>query len=262
MTPGGRRPSRSGPPAGAQPPEGAGIVVAHSGQNREMDALTLALHERLLLIALDDDKGRSRSQFADTGLAGAVMLDLVRAGAISVVDDKVVPGEHSPAAGVLTEAAGAIGEELKPRSVRWWVDHLPRRLKPFQRRLATRLLDSGVLAEEHHKVLGIISTTRLPERDHQPEAQVRERLRAVLLDERPPDEDDAILAGFVNALDLVGLVVGEKLRTKEAKRRAKELGQASEFNVAVGEAIRAAQAAVMAAIIASTVASTAGASGG
>jgi len=45
------------------------------------------LHEKLLLIALDDEKGKSRSSFADTGLAGAVLLDLVRIGAVSVVDE-------------------------------------------------------------------------------------------------------------------------------------------------------------------------------
>jgi len=131
----------------------------------------------------------------------------------------VVPGVSTPVAGVLADAARAIGEEDKARSVRWWVDHLPRRLKPFQKRLAARLIDDGVLAEEHHKLLGLIPTTRLPERDHQPEAEVREQLKSVLLDERPPDEADAILAGFVGVIDLVaGLCASSDPRPRRRRR--------------------------------------------
>lgn len=110
-------------------------------------------------------------------------------------------------------------------------------------------------------MLGLIPTTRLPEQDHRPEAEIRDRLWSVLLDERQPDEDDAILAGFVGTLDFVGVVVDDQTRTKEAKKRAKELAKGSELGVAVGESVRAAQAVVMAAVVASTVASIVSAGG-
>ncbi len=69
------------------------------------------------------------------------------------------------------------------------------------------------------------------------------------------DEDDAILAGFLDVLGLIGVVV-EKGRAKEATARARELGEANSVNVAVRQAVKAAQDAVMAAVIASTVAAT------
>ncbi len=156
---------------------------------------------------------------------------------------------------MLGDAAKAVADELKPQGPRWWVDHLPGRMKPFLRRLAGRLIENGVLTQDQHKVLGMFATTRLPERDHAPEAEVRERLRAVLVGDIQPDTQDAILAGLLAALNLVGAVVDSDQR-KQAHRRAQELGHGNEMGDAVGQAIKAAQDAVMAATIASTVAAS------
>lgn len=217
---------------------------------------TLLLHERLLLLVLDDEKGTNRTAYADPGLAGAVLLDLVRLGTVDLDDDQVIVSAGAAApAGVLADSTAAIRDEAKRRDARWWVDHLPGRLKPFLPRLADRLVQTGVLTEEQHKVLGLFPTTRLPERDHRPEAEVRDRLRSVLLGDRAADEEDAILAGLAGALDLLGVVV-DKSQRKDAARRAKELSEGNEFNQAVGEAIRAAQAAVTAAVIAASTAAT------
>jgi hypothetical protein len=220
----------------------------------------LMLHERLLLLVLDDDKGKNRVGFADKALAGSLLFELLRGGAIELVDDRVraadaAPTDATPTDTILRDAVAEIAEESKPRDVRWWVDHLPSRLEPFLPRLAARLVESGVLSQEQHKVLGIFPQTRLPERDHAPEAQVRERLRAVLLGEVEAGADDAELAGMVAALGMVGGLVGRD-RRKEAERRAKELSESAELGEAVGKAVKAAQDAVMAAVIAATVAAS------
>jgi len=224
-----------------------------------MDSTTLPLHERLLLLVLDGQKGTSRSQHAATGLAGAVLLDLVRLGSVAITDQRVTASSGVVAPpGVLTEATALIAGEPKSRTPRWWVDHLPGRMKPFLPRLSGRLVECGVLTLEHHKVLGVFSTTRMPERDRAPEEELHDRLRAVLVGERDPDEADSILAGLVAALDLIGTVVAKDQR-KDAARRAKELAKGNELGDTVGQAIKAAQDAVMVAIIASTVASSAAA---
>jgi hypothetical protein len=221
--------------------------------------MTLMLHERLLLLVLDDDKGKNQAGFADKALAGSLLFELLRAGAIELTDNRVRPTGVAPTDAVLRHAVAAVAGESKPRDVRWWVDHLPSRLQPFLPRVAARLVDTGVLAREQHKVLGIFPTTRLPERDHAPEAQLRERLRAVLLGEVEADADDAELVAMVDALGMVGSIVGRDAR-KEAERRAKALAESAELGEAVEKAVKAAQDAVMAAVIASTVAATVAAS--
>jgi len=184
-------------------------------------AVTVLLHERLLLLALDDEKGKNRVDFADKALAGAVFFELLRSGAVELVDDRIRVGQGAaPTEGVLHDAVATVAGESKPRDVRWWVDHLPSRLDPFLPRLAASLVESGVLSQEQHKVLGIFPQTRLPERDHAPEAQVRARLRAVLPGEVEADADDAELVAMVAALGMIGgLVGGERRKEQSAGRR-------------------------------------------
>ena len=219
----------------------------------------LMLHERLLLLVLDDDKGKCEVGFADKALAGSLLFELLRGGAIEIVDGQVRASDATPTDAILCAAVAEIAGDAKPRDARWWVDNLPRRISPFLPRLAARLVDSGVLSQEQHKVLGLFPTTWLPERDHAPEAQVRDRLRAVLLAEVDADADDAELAAMVSALGMVGSIVGRDFR-KEAERRAKSLAESAELGGAVGAAVKAAQDAVMAAVIASTVAASVAAS--
>lgn len=218
--------------------------------------MSILLHEQLLLIALDDEKGTIGRPYVDIALAGAVLVDLLRGGRIATVDSEVRAVPHAATVGgVLDDAAAVIAGEPRVHDLRWWVKGLRGRLKPFVPRLAARLVQDGVLAAEQHKVLGLFPSTRLPERDHASEAEVDERLRQTLLGESPPDEDSAVLAGLVGAANLVGSVVEDRTRRKEAERRAEELGRGLGVGTAVEEAIAAARAEVMAAVIASTVSS-------
>lgn len=129
-------------------------------------------------------------------------------------------------------------------------------MKPFVSRLAARLVQAGVLTEHQHKVLGLFRSSRWPEADHGPEAEVRQRLRSVLVDDCQAQSNDAILAGLVAAVGLIDTVV-DKGQRKQAKRRADELGKDNELGDAVRQAIRASQDAVTAATVAATTAATA-----
>jgi hypothetical protein len=222
-----------------------------------MDNVTLLLHERLLLLVLDDQKGTSQSPHADPALAGALLLDVLHTGAVELIDGQLsLTAAATAPEGVLSKVAATIAEEPQPRSPRWWVDHLPGRLKPFLPRLADRLVQAGVLTEQQHKLLGLFSAApRFPERDHAPEAEVAERLRAVLVGERSPETDDAVLAGLAGAVGLVEAVVGKDDR-QQARRRAEELGKDNELGAAVRQAIKATQEAIIAASVAATTAAT------
>lgn len=217
-----------------------------------------AVHEQLLLPALDDEKGTVRGTYTELALAGAVLVDLLSAGAIEADGDRVraAPGGAAPS-GVLADAREAIAAEHRERDLRWWVAHLPGRMKPFVPRLAARLIGAGVLAEERHTVLGLFSRTRMPERDHAAEAQIVHRLRTVLLGAPPSGLDEAVLAALVGASDLIDVVVDKPDRDR-ARRRAEELGEGDQVGAAVRAAIKAARDAMTAAMIAATVATTAG----
>jgi hypothetical protein len=217
----------------------------------------LILAEQTLLIALDDEKGRDTTPLgSDAGLAGALLLDLAglqlvdsdAGGKIAALDGKQ-PGHE-----LLRDVHTTIASSSKPRDAKGWVERLPRELGPLRQRVARGLVQRGILSEEHSKSLGILSVTRFPTVDPAPERELRERLRDVLLAEREPTEEEALLVGLLEPLGLIDSIVPTD-RRRDARKRAKAVAEQGLTGTAVRDAIRAVQAAVIAAIAASTVVS-------
>jgi hypothetical protein len=207
----------------------------------------MILAEQLLLLFLDDAKGTERASWGgDPGLAGALLLDLTRLRALDEEDGKLVavaggPLEHA----VLAAAHAALAEDDKRRDAGGWVGRLPTALKPLRERIAAGLVERGVLSEERRKVLGLFNTTRFPEADPEPERELRERLRAVLLSERQPTPEDAQLIALLDHYDMVG-GLAPKDRRKDAVRRAKEVAESGAATDAVNAALQGIQAAILA----------------
>ncbi len=121
-------------------------------------------------------------------------------------------------------------------------------------RLARGLVQRGILSEEHSKTLGILPTIRFPTVNPEPERDLRERLRDVLLADREPTEEEALLVGLLEPLGLIDSIVPKDQRN-DARKHAKAVAEQGLTGTAVRDAIRAVQAAVIAAIAASTVVS-------
>jgi hypothetical protein len=225
-----------------------------------MTSPDLLLAEELLLLALDDEKGNDKTMSTDTGLAGALLLELAAGGWVEDAGGKLVasatPPAGAPPAEVLVEALAVIEASDKPRDAGHWVRKLPGELKPIKARVAARLVERGVLSEHRHKILGLIGVDRWPEADPAPELTLRERLRAELTGATEISERTALLAPLLRALDLLKSVVAKDER-KAAGKRAKELADdPAHVGSAVQATVDATRAVVMAAVIASTAATT------
>ena len=172
------------------------------------------------------------------------------------------PAERSPLSPasppgheLLRDVYATIASSVKRRDAKGWVERFPRELGPLRKRVARGLVQRGILSEEHSKMLGVLlTTTRFPTLDPAPERGLRERLQGVLLADREPTEEEALLVGLLEPLGLIDAIV-PKDRRKDARRRAKAVAEQRLTGTAVRDAIRAVQAAVIAAIAASTVVS-------
>ena len=116
-----------------------------------------------------------------------------------------------------------------------------------------------MLSEERRKFLGIFKTTRFPEANPGPERELRERLRAILVGERQPTPEDAMLIALLRPYDMPERLV-PKDRRKDAKRRAEEVADGGVAAAAVKDALQQIQGAILAsvAISAATVTVTSG----
>jgi len=183
---------------------------------RSVAGMELTLAEELLLLALHDEKGSTGFTQTHPGMAGALLVDLGRLGALRPEGKELAAVTGSgPEHPVLARAHAVISASPKHRSAKSWVSRLPGELKPLTGTVAAPLVERGVLTEQCSKFLGLFPSTRFPKADPGPERLLRSRLRAVLLGDREPAERDALLLGLLVPLDLVGGLVR---RTSAARR--------------------------------------------
>lgn len=219
--------------------------------------MDLLLAEQLLLLALDDVRGRDSTPWAgEAGLAAALLLDLGRRDLLQMADDDelvVLTDAEAPEHPLLRDVHLAILSSPKCRSAQKWVERLPRDLKPLRVRLAEVLVERGVLSEQRSHLLGILPRTRFPTADPVPEDDVRRRLVEVLVGGRTPTQDEALLIGLVEPVGLVDRVVPRRSRS-DARRRAKTIGEQGVAGTALPDAVRQLQAACYSAAVVSVIA--------
>ena len=219
----------------------------------------------VVLILLDDETGRlAETTNLDTLLGGALLTELALAGTVEVGEKegllrrrKVRAAEPTPPLSdpALRRALATVME--KDRTAE---ELVPRLGKKVRDDLLGRLSDRGLVRREESKVLGVFSRTRWPAVDDAHERELRRLLRSALVGGADPDDRTAALIALLHAVDRAHKSVElDGVRSREVKKRAKEIAQGEWAAAAVRDAVQASQAAVMAAVM---VATTAGATAG
>jgi hypothetical protein len=222
----------------------------------------LLVAEEIFLLVTNNERGTSSGVLGvDQGIAGALLFELAMAGRLGYEGNKFVLGETASADHpLLHEVLERVRAEEKPRSAKWWVQRLPRQLKPLRVKVGQNLVERGVVSEKRRRVLGLFSMTRFPVYDPAPELSLRERLRQVLLAERDPEARDAFIVAVIRAQRRIGTLVPKDAR-KQAENRAKQITEGDLLGKAVGDSIKEIQAAIIAGTMAATIAATSAGSG-
>jgi hypothetical protein len=223
----------------------------------------LLISEEMLLLALDNEKGGASWLDGWAALSGGVLVDALLSGAVVLDDERLRPGATEPTHPLLRRVREAVQAEPEPRTPTEWVQRLHGDITPFLQLVAQRLVETGVLTEERHKILGLIPTTRFPEADPTAERQLRARLRSVLVDGAEPDEHDRLLIALVQPAGLLATATEDDDREvrRAARKRGADLAEQTthEPTAAVTGAMdaRAVVAAVLATVAATTAATSA-----
>lgn len=223
------------------------------------------LAEELLLLAFDDVKGTvlGEAQIAlDFGLAGALLMELTLHDALHMDGKKLSIAQTSPLDQPLLNDASALIDAKPGKHARYWVQQLPRDLKPLRQRLLDGLVERGVLQHREQRILFIFHRQIFPELDHQVESDARQRFDAVLLQGNQPDARTQMLIQLADSCRLIKAMYPREQR-KAVRARIKVLQQSAigaGVDKATQDAISTATvAAAMVAITAATAASTASA---
>ena len=160
----------------------------------------LICEELFLLLTKDSGAFESYGGNDQLGLRGAVLLDLVLAGRLSLSPDKhprltvldTSPTGHAALDEALAVLPAKNGKKLSSL-INWGG------LKPRDA-VAAQLQGAGVIERTGGGLFGL--ATRFPTRDTGPERATRERLYAVLHGERPATHADIALLGILQGMGL------------------------------------------------------------
>ena len=218
----------------------------------------LLIVEDLLLLLLDDTTGT----IAGEGtlyytLGGAVLVELALRGAVAPDESRTlfngirigaVKGEL-PSDPLLREAYEKVAK--KPRGVQELLIEIGSSLRG---EVLDRLVERGFIRREKKKVLGIFPTTRMPAQRPEYEAQLLERVRAVLEDGVEPDARTAALTALLSSSGTLPQLHPAITWSGAVYTRGKELEKGSWGADAVNTAIASTNAAIAASAVAVSVA--------
>lgn len=221
----------------------------------------LHLHEEILLLALDGDKGTipMSAGMWQNAAGGALVAELLLAGRVRATDEKkprLEVVDPTPLGDPVLDAALAemAGRE-KLRKGADWVQKFGSQGK-LKQQIADNLVTRGVLRREEGKVLWVFNTTHYPERDGRHEREVVRRMeRAIFIDGGDIEPRTLVLVSLCKAADLLGLHFDKK-RLKNRKDHLKKLCDGELSGSLAKEAVEAAQAAIMVATIMPALVST------
>ncbi|MET9515464.1 GPP34 family phosphoprotein [Streptomyces sp. NPDC002994] len=208
-------------------------------------AITLA--EEIMLLSLDDESGSAKQrQAAGWAVSGGILLELVLAGRVSVADKYLELTDTKPTGEQLLDSRTALIETwLRGRKKRRVTEWLAKDQTKAVGAALESLCERGVVGEEKRKTLGVFPIRRYPEADGAVEAELRERLRAVVLGGAEPDTRTAGLIALIHSAKLHRLAFPDSPR-KQVTTRMAEVAAGQWAAESVRAAIRDMQAAMVA----------------
>lgn len=219
-----------------------------------METQTLTLAEELLLLVLDDTEGTvplAATQALPYGLAGATLMELTLRGSLASDGKHLVVVDATPSGdALLDQALATIAGAKRPRESAHWVRALGTGIKRHREHLEERLVERGILHRQVHRTLGVFPSPRYPMDDPRPEVESRQRIRAAVFGDSPPDARTTTLISLAQACRVL-----DGLFTREEREASRGRVAAIVRGEALGKAVQATVAAINAAVIAA-VAST------
>ena len=225
------------------------MVQAFRGNN-------LALHEEIVLLALEDRKGTFQWSMAGPVLGAAVFADLVLRGRVEVPDDGRDPlvellDDEPLGNPVLDEALERIATASRRARLSHWITRFGNR-RGLAQEIARELCRRGILREDEKSVLVFFRQKVFPEVNPVPERHLVARLEKAIFADGPVDDRTAVLISLAHTSNVLRFAIAPD-RLKKRKKRIEAVAAGNEIGAAAKKLV---DAAVVMLVTTSAIAST------
>lgn len=203
--------------------------------------MSLNLIEALLLIALDDDNGRFVTETGKLryGISGAILMELALEGKVEIQGDKLTLTSSAPSQSpVINEILDLLKITSKHGEIKYWVNKVGSKSEEVQTEVLNMLCEKKILRKEKDKFLWFISYDIYPTENMSPENEVREQIKAVVLENQTPSPKDLMLLNLIKTCELIREVFPGKIEHLRAINRIKELNKPESIEKIMDERVR------------------------
>jgi hypothetical protein len=207
-----------------------------------MRALPLA--DELFLVGHDEYSGKPivNSVILDSGLAGAVLGELLLAGRLVIDDNRVqVYDPRAYGESVSDAALAEIVRQQENHPVRAWVEYLRDDVREM---VGRRLVASRIVEREESRGFRFRASVRFPAIDAIEAAKPRVRLRYLLDKDEQLDQQAAALAALVRAAELEQAILVDTNKQQVRDHIAQATAHMHPFLHALAQGVDAAVAAI------------------
>ena len=219
-----------------------------AGKKNIIMNLNLHLHESILLLSLDDEKGSfsMSGTYIHYGFAAALLMDLILAERIVVEDGRVKIKDRAITDNrLLNDVLSRLKGFKKNRKVAYCIHYLVQRVRKLRPHAIEQLIRLKILTRREEKVLWVFKVNRYPSVNTEPEDTLRERLHRVIFQDAEPTPRERMLLSIILACQLLKDLLPDKQERKAAKEKIKALTKDSEMHKLIGQAVLEMQAAVI-----------------
>ncbi|MBC2595695.1 GPP34 family phosphoprotein [Ruficoccus amylovorans] len=210
--------------------------------------MSLRFAEEILLLALDDSSGKLHplpDRALDLALVGALLMELAFAGKIDTDEKELAVLDREPTGDDLLDLVlGAMPKDRDRLPIQNALSAGLRNIGEVRKKLFEGLIAKGILKQEKCRFLWVMPERRYPVIDGSQEAEVKSRIREVILSGAIPDPKDVVIICLMKACDLSPYVFTEQ-ELEKARPRIAEVAKMDFIGQALARAIQHIQAAIL-----------------
>jgi hypothetical protein len=208
--------------------------------------MELSLKEKFLVLAYHPEKGiRIAGSFMSYGLGGAILMELAEHGKIRIENKRIkLINSHSTGDTTLDNAIEILRNSNRSMRIKSLIGKIAHKPNKFKKPVLEKLIDSRVMKKERKRFL-FIPYYRYPCMEKAYRKGLIESIRNLVLRKTEADNDIVMLTGLTGASQFINKFFKTKQERKIAKKRVKEIVEASQIDKAIDETIKAIQAAVI-----------------
>ncbi len=181
----------------------------------------LTLIDKLVLLALDDEKGAFVADSMVFGycIAGAVLFELSVKERIEIIENKVkIINKDKLNDEILDYCLEKISESKIERKVGRWIELLGNKEGFLRKSVLRKLISLGILEEKENKILWIFTKRKYPTKNEIPEKTVRQRLNDIIKNNSKAEIDEIMIISLVDSCGLNKEVYCKEIAKKNDKK--------------------------------------------